>query len=198
MQPARKNTKSGGMHAKRGLQNARPRARTSSRRLMTLRRLRQSPPRRDSRVCEKWEARATTAHGYRGSKIRQARCARVCSRRGSAPNTLPPASGCDDTRGHTPSRGTGEEGRSPIWTPPHLGGRSHSARCPTRSPPCARFPTYLRLVVISGVGHGYAAPELRGRERKTCSAPGCRDRKSRPAQALAGSPSGAAEELMWL
>lgn len=49
--------------------------------------------------------------------------------------------------------------------------------------PAARSPLhYLRLVVISGVRHGYSAPEARGRERKKNSAPAWPDRKSRPAQ----------------
>lgn len=49
--------------------------------------------------------------------------------------------------------------------------------------PATRSPLhYLRLVVISGIRHGYGAPEARGRERKKYSAPAWPDRKSRPAQ----------------
>lgn len=57
---------------------------------------------------------------------------------------------------------------------------------PNRVPaadPATRSPIhYLRLIVISGIRHGYGAPEARERERKKYSAPVRSDRKSRPAQ----------------
>jgi hypothetical protein len=51
-------------------------------------------------------------------------------------------------------------------------------------------PHYLRLIVISGVRHGYGAREHRGRERKELSTPASRDRKFGPAGACreTGSP----------
>lgn len=55
-------------------------------------------------------------------------------------------------------------------------------RVPTADPATRSPLHYLRLVVISGVRHGYGAPEARGRERKKNSAPAWPDRKSRPAQ----------------
>lgn len=103
-------------------------------------------------------------------------------------------------RGHKPSR---RAERGPVRNPgamraemvaagmfrPDLDGPSPRgqippSRVPDAEPATRTSPHYLRLVVISGIRHGYSAPEPGGRERKKYSAPVWQGRKSRPAQVL--------------
>lgn len=129
----------------------------------------------------------------------------------SAPNTLQLASGCNYTREPTPSRpaeegpgrrpGVRRAGMTKVPTfRPDLDAASPRGQIPHSRVPDADPATlsplhYLRLIVISGIRHGYGAPEARGRERKQYSAPAWPDRKSRPAQP-AGKPFRGRRELL--
>lgn len=64
--------------------------------------------------------------------------------------------------------------------PSHRGAPLPGSPAPVAEPSTRLGPGYLGLVIIGGVRHDCEAREHGGRERKECSAPASRDRKSSP------------------